>query len=128
MQNAMKKNSDTPPPPLVVRERLRKRRYPLISSLGSLFHNSQPPTTATTTGIPTKRSSQKIAFRMKLTKFPIVQRPRVLGTKPVDCAFPTNHRKTSTAPATARIPATPNVATILQCLRMNLFQSEPTPT
>src|SRR6059058_5280235 len=85
MANVMKKNSDTPPPPLEVRERLRKSRYSLISSSDSLFHNSQPPTTATTTGIPTKRSSQKIASRMKLTKFPIVQRPRVLGTKPVDC-------------------------------------------
>src|SRR5947199_7192191 len=94
IQNAKKKNNDTPPPPLEVRERLRKRRYPLIFSLGSLFHNNQPTTTAATTGIPTRRSSQKIAFRMKLTKFAMVQRPRVLGTRPVDCAFPTNHKKT----------------------------------
>src|SRR5438876_9474562 len=101
MANAMKKKSDTPPPPLVVRERLRKSRYPLISSSDSLYHNSQPPTTATTTGIPTKRSSQKIASRMTLTKIPIVQRPRVLGTKPVDCAFHTNHKKTYTERPTA---------------------------
>src|SRR5439155_14630510 len=96
MANVMKKNSDTPPPPLVVRERLRKSRYPFISSSDSLFHNSQPPTTATTTGIPTKRSSQKIASRRNLTKFPIVKRRRFVGTNPVDCELPTNSKKTYT--------------------------------
>src|SRR5438132_11031264 len=120
MANAMKKNSDTPPPPLVVRERLRKSRYPLISSSDSLFHNSQPPTTATTTGLPTKRSSQKIASRMKLTKFPIVQTPSALGTKPADRALPTNHENRYTALATAKLPSTTIVATALQYLNMHL--------
>src|SRR5947199_150023 len=58
----MKNNSPPPPPPLLVRERLRKSRYPLRSSTGSLFHHSrQPRNPATITGIPIKRSSQKIA-------------------------------------------------------------------
>ena len=39
-----------------------------------------------------KRSSQKIAFKMKVTKFAIVQRPSVEGTNPVDWAFFTNHK------------------------------------
>src|SRR2546426_84146 len=52
--------------------------------LGSLLHHSQDAPTPTTTGIPMKRSSQKIAFKMKVTKFAIVQRPRIEGTNPVD--------------------------------------------
>src|SRR2546425_13208651 len=109
MQNAMKNNSPPPPPPLLVRERLRKRRYLLRSTTGILFHHSRHPRNpATITGIPIKRSSQKIVLRMKFTRLPIVQRLRVLGTKPVDCACPASHQKTQTAPTKVKITAATN--------------------
>src|SRR5207249_7058787 len=124
MQNAMKNSNDNPPLPPVARDRLRKERYPLISSSGSLLNHSQPAATPTTTGIPTKRSSQKIAFKMKVTRFAIDQRPSVAGTNPVDWAFFTNHKNTYTAPACASADARTKIPTAFQCFLMSLLQSE----
>ena len=113
---------DTPPLPPLAREPLPNRWYSFFSSAGSRFHHCQPATAHIPTGIPIKISSQKIKCKVNVTMWPIVQRPKVDGTIPVDWASPTNHRKTRIAPTTAKTAPTTNKAAIFQCLLKKAFQ------
>lgn len=82
--NPMNSSNDTPLPPFDVFEPLLKKLYSFLSSSGSLLHHSQPVMAMIAAGIPMKMSSQSTKFKMKETTCPIVQRPRMDGTRPVD--------------------------------------------
>ncbi len=114
------------PPPSPLRDRLPNRcpcRYLSLSSAGNFFHQTKyTAATSMMTGIPIKIISQKRRYKRNVTRYPVVHKFKVRGTRLVDCASPTNHKNTRIAPITATIAATIHTASIFQCFLTNVFQ------